>query len=236
MRSLVALSLLSLSLFAAACGDQQVPAADFGRGRFSDPKVSTSRFNTFSCATCHVVDAAAPVVAPGRLDPGYNLAGAPSRGGWWGNGSTTLLDAVNVCLKEFMGGAPLARDAEVTRQLDAYLEAGTPPAGTPAPFTLVRSVGPLANLEGDATRGREAYQKACFRCHGEAHTWKDHTTSAAVAIPEATQATFGALARDVTVEKIRHGRFFNIGGVMPLYTVEAMSDDTVADILAFMGL
>ena len=44
------------------------------------------------------------------------------------------------------------------------------------------------------------------------------------------------LARDVTVEKIRHGRFFNISGIMPFYTVEAISDQTVADLLAYMGL
>jgi hypothetical protein len=44
------------------------------------------------------------------------------------------------------------------------------------------------------------------------------------------------LARSVTVEKVRHGLFINIGGVMPFYTQEAMSDQTVADILVYMGL
>jgi thiosulfate dehydrogenase len=38
------------------------------------------------------------------------------------------------------------------------------------------------------------------------------------------------------VEKVRHGRFFNIGGVMPFYTAEALSDQTIADILSHMGL
>jgi thiosulfate dehydrogenase len=233
MRLLLACSLAALL---AGCGDDKVPAAELGQDRFADPKVSTSRFNTFSCATCHVVDPAQAVVVPGRQDPGYNLAGAATRGSWWGGGSTTLLDAMNVCVKEFMGGAPLVKDSDVARQLDAYLE-GAPAMAPPAKFTFVRITTPLAELAGDATRGAEAYQKACYRCHGEAHTWKGHSTKDATPIPESSISGFGmAQARAVTVEKIRHGRFINIGGVMPFYTQEAMSDQTVADICVYMGL
>jgi thiosulfate dehydrogenase len=230
------LLLCSLAALLAGCGDDKVPAAEFGQDRFADHKVSTSHFNTFSCATCHVVDPAAPSVVPGRLDSGYNLAGAATRTSWWGGGSTTLLDAINVCVTEFMGGAALAKDSDAARQLDAYLE-GPPVMTGPAKYTFVRITTPLAELKGDATRGAEAYQKACHRCHGDAHTWQGHTTSAATVIPESSITTFGMdLARSVTVEKVRHGLFINIGGVMPFYTQEAMSDQTVADILVYMGL
>jgi thiosulfate dehydrogenase len=230
------LSFLLTAALLAGCGDEKVPAAELGKDRFADPKVSTSRFNPFSCASCHVVDPASPAVVPGRLDSGYNLAGVGTRGSWWGGGSTTLLDAINVCVKEFMGGAPLTRDQDAARELDAYLEAGAPAMTMPAPFTFVRVTTPLAELKGDATRGAEAYQKACHRCHGEVHTWKGHSTALAVVLPESSISTFGNDARAVTVEKIRHGRFINIGGVMPFYTAEAMSDQAVADILVFMGL
>jgi thiosulfate dehydrogenase len=227
--------LCSVATFLAGCGDDKVPAAELGQERFADHKVSTSRFNTFSCASCHVVDPAAPSVVPGRFDPGYNLAGAATRGSWWGGGSITLLDAINVCVTQFMGGAPLAKDSDAARQLDAYLE-GPPVMAGPAKYTFVRITSPLAELKGDAAHGAEVYQKACYRCHGEAHTWKGHSTIAAVVIPESSISTFGADARAVTVEKIRHGLFINIGGVMPFYTQEAMSDQTVADILVHMGL
>lgn len=233
MRALAGFALLTLTL--GACGDREVPAAELGRDRFNDRKVSTSRFNNFTCATCHVVDPAAPVVVPGRLDPGYNLAGAATRGSWWGGGSTSLLDAINVCIKEFMGGGPLARDSDAARQLDAYLEAGAPATGMPAPFTFVRTATDLTELAGDATRGQEAYQKACARCHGEARSGNGRKAPATV-LPQSTQGTFGGAAREVTVEKIRHGRFINIGGVMPFYTAEAMSDQVIADMLAHMGL
>jgi thiosulfate dehydrogenase len=228
-------SLLLLASLLGACGDRDVPAAEFGRDRFSDRTVSTSRFNTFTCATCHVVDPAAPAVVPGGLDSGYNLAGAPTRGGWWGGGSPSLLDAINVCIAEFMGGRPLERDSETARQLDAYLES-TPPVAEPAKFSFVRTATALREVPGDATRGKDAYQNACFRCHGEAFTRKGASIRESVVLPQSTMSTFGELAREVTVEKIRHGRFINIGGVMPFYTTEAMADQTVADILTFLKL
>jgi thiosulfate dehydrogenase len=219
----------------AGCGQEEVPAADFGKDLFSSPKVSTSRFNVFSCATCHVVDPAAALVVPGRNDSGYNLAGAPSRGSWWGGGETSLLDAMNVCITQFMGGRPLTKSEDAARQLDAYLEANTPAAGMAAPFTVVRMVGSLDNIKGDAARGHDAYQSACARCHGEIHSGKGHNTAIASIIPDATNATFPGMGRAVTVEKVRHGRFFNVGGLMPFYTAEAMSDETLGDILAYLG-
>jgi thiosulfate dehydrogenase len=231
--SVAALCLLSF----AACGDRQVPASELGQDRFSDPKVSTSRFNAFSCATCHVVDAAAGPVVSGRLDPGYNLAGAATRGSWWGGGEISLLDAINVCVREFMGGRSLTRDEDAARELDAYLEAHPSSAAAgPAPFTVVRAVGPLADVAGDATRGHDAYHQACGRCHGELHTAAGHLPGVAVKIPDETVLNFPGQGRDVTVEKVRHGRFFNVGGLMPFYSAEAMSNQTLADIMAYMGL
>jgi thiosulfate dehydrogenase len=236
MKSTVAAAVLCLSLF-AACGDREVPAAELGQERFADPKVSTSRFNSFSCATCHAVDPQAGPVVAGRLDPGYNLAGAATRGSWWGGGETSLLDAINVCVREFMGGRTLTRDEDTARELDAYLEAHpSTAAGGPAPFTVVRVVGPLADVAGDATRGGDAYHQACARCHGAVHTSAGHLAGVGVKIPDETVATFPGQGRDVTVEKVRHGRFFNVGGLMPFYSAEALSNQTLADIMAYMGL
>jgi thiosulfate dehydrogenase len=228
--------LLALALLGSGCGDRDVPAAELGQDRFSDPRVSTSHFNTFTCATCHVVDAAAKVVPEGRFDPGYNLAGAATRSSWWGGGETTLLSAINVCIKQFMGGRALTRDEVAARELDAYLEAHPTTDTAPASFTIERMVGPLADIKGEATRGADVYQKSCYRCHGEAHSAKGRSSTIASIIPEASISSFHELARDVTVEKIRHGRFFNVGGLMPFYTKEAMTDQTIADILAYLGL
>jgi thiosulfate dehydrogenase len=55
-------------------------------------------------------------------------------------------------------------------------------------------------------------------------------------IPEDTIALFPTNARAVVVEKVRHGKFFNIGGVMPLYSAEAITDQEIVDVLVYLGL
>jgi thiosulfate dehydrogenase len=40
----------------------------------------------------------------------------------------------------------------------------------------------------------------------------------------------------VVIEKTRHGRFFGVGGNMPLYSLEALSDEDLGALLAYLGL
>jgi thiosulfate dehydrogenase len=40
----------------------------------------------------------------------------------------------------------------------------------------------------------------------------------------------------VVIEKVRHGRFFNIGGDMPLFSQEALSDEDLGALLAYLEL
>jgi thiosulfate dehydrogenase len=223
----------------AACGDREVPAAELGERLFSDPGVSTSRVNRFSCATCHRVAPGGPLVIPGSYDSGYNLAGVAGRPTWWGSYATTLLGAMNVCLQEFMGGRALSPEEDLARQLGAYLAEQSPPDPQPAaPFTIVRLVTPLDGMTGDVARGALIYSGGCYRCHGAIHDGAGALDRSFSVIPEDTQKAFPAPgeARWATVEKLRHGRFFNIGGVMPLYSLEALSDQDVADLLAYLGL
>ena len=43
-------------------------------------------------------------------------------------------------------------------------------------------------------------------------------------------------ARPVVIEKVRHGKFFNVGGNMPLFSLEAMSDAQLGDVLAYLEM
>jgi thiosulfate dehydrogenase len=240
-RPLLPLGLIGVALLAGpiACGDREVPAAELGERLFSDPSVSTSRANRFSCATCHRVAPGGPLVIPGSYDSGYNLAGVAGRPSWWGGYATTLLGAMNVCLQEFMGGRALLPQDDGARQLGAYLAEESPPDPQPAaPFTIVRRADPLNGMTGDVSRGGVIYAGGCHRCHGAAHTGDGRLDSTFSIVPEDTRKAFPAPgeARFATVEKLRHGRFFNIGGVMPLYSLEALSDQEVADLLAYLGL
>lgn len=228
---------LTLAAAGLGCGDQEVPAAELGERLFSDSGVSTSRRNRYSCATCHTVEPQAPLVVPGRYDSGYNLANTFSRPSWWGGYAGKVLDAVNVCVTEFMGGRRLAPEDAEARQLGAYLAGASSPEPQPAaPLTIVRAVTPLDGLTGNPAVGAVVYSAGCQRCHGSPRSGAGRLDETFSIVPDDTVKVFGDQARHAVVEKLRHGRFFNVGGVMPLYTAEALSDAQVANLLAFLGL
>ncbi len=228
---------LTLVLTAACAGTQT--AEEAGRAAFADASLSTSPLNRWSCATCHTVgQRTGPAIEdrrPGPLLPGYDLAQAPLRARWWGGDRTRFLDAVNVCVKDFMGGAPLTESDERARAVEAYL-LDVDGEASAWPLTIVKNIDALAGVEADAGRGAEAWRRSCRGCHGEPRTGKGRTDTRTSIVPDATVAAFPTQARAAVVEKVRHGRYFNIGGRMPPYSLEALGDGDLADILAYLGL
>jgi thiosulfate dehydrogenase len=221
-----------------ACG-KSPSAGEAGERAFNDPRTSASPTNPFSCAFCHFVDPGSPAVVPGRLDAGYNLAGAAGRDGLWGTRQITLLDAVNVCVARFMGGAPLAPEAPRAQQLLAYLEANSAGSAPASPMTLVRTVTGLDDVKGDPVRGRDVYQRACGRCHGDPYTGEGRPPTFAhlvPEIPEHVQNRLGLETKHAVIGKVRQGTILGTGGVMPIYSAEALADADLADLLASMGL
>lgn len=222
------------------CGGD-IPGPERGRQLFSDPNVSTSTFNAFACATCHLVSAtASPASAgaeSGRVDPGYNLFNAVHRPSWWGSYETRLLDSINYCVTEFMGGRALVAEDVQARALYEYLNQNSPDnPSPPLDLTVIRNVTTLSTISGDPGRGRDVVQRSCQRCHGALHTGNGRLSSRVSIVPEDTINNFPANARAVIIEKIRHGKFFNIGGVMPLYSAESISDPQIADVVTYLGL
>jgi len=266
------LSVLALATALAGlggCGDETVPAADLGARLFANSKLSPSPINAFSCATCHPVvvteladaDAGAPPDAgptdrhPGPIHPGYNLFDSVHRPSWWGGTETRLLDAMNYCLVEFMGGAALDATAPSARELYEYLKTVSPDDPSPAlSLTVVKNIDGLLALKAgaDPARGGDVFGRGCRGCHGQPHTGEGKLGSKTSIVPEdtitgpvcnpnhdpgaLTNPAALACARTVVVEKVRHGKFFNIGGTMPLYSIETLSDVEIADVLAFLGL
>ena len=234
-------ALLTAGLWFAGCGGK-APAADLGQRLFDDRTLSTSPYNVFSCGTCHAVGTSPPVLStqgphPGPIHPGYDLHDSVYRPGWWGGYETRLLDAMNYCLTGFMGGGALAEDDPKARELYEYLAAHSPDNPSPAlPLTIVKNVTALSDLAGDAKSGEDVYRRACLTCHGAPHTGAGKLGPKVSTIPEDTLAVFPTSARGVVVEKVRHGKFFNVGGLMPLYSEETLSDQELADVLAYLGL
>ena len=223
------------ALLAVGCGP--IPAAEYGEQLFQDPKLSASPYNAFSCATCHATTASPPA---GKLYAGLSLHNVASRPHWWGGYETRLLDAVNFCYTAFMRGVtPLAPEDPKSRALYEYLVRLSPDAQAPAqPFSVVKNVTDVPR--GDATRGADIYRAACQDCHGETHTGKGRLSELVPVLPEVSQ-DYGELfpgvpAGLVFIEKVRHGRFFGVGGNMPPYSQEALSDQDLGALLAYLGL
>lgn len=231
MRACVALLAL-----AAACGGE-ISGAERGEELFGSSELSPSDLNVFSCATCHSADEGA---GPTDGSPGYRLFGAAARTRYWGDDYAVLRDAVDACLVFFMKAEPLAAEDEDFHALYEYLLSITPDGAPedPYPFTVIENVADVAR--GDPGRGEEVYQRACGRCHGDAFSAGGSILREEVNLPGVTAdypADFpGVEPSLVVIEKVRHGRFFDIGGEMPLFSEEALSDDDLGALLAFLEL
>ncbi|RKH39492.1 cytochrome C oxidase Cbb3 [Corallococcus sp. AB050B] len=223
----------------AGCDGEDGPqdAADYGEALFQSSTLSSSEYNSFSCATCHATTAQAPA---GRIDSGHTLYNVAARPDWWGGSETRLLDAVNVCYVNFMRGVTkLGPDEPRSRALYEYLSRISPDAQAPAlPFTVVKDIQDVPR--GDATRGEAVYRAACQNCHGATHTGEGRLTTFASVLPEVTrtydEAFPGIPHAQVVIEKVRHGPFFGVGGTMPLYGKEALSDADLGALLTYLGL
>lgn len=220
---------LALLVWTSGCARS---AAEVGRSLFDDPKVSDARSNPFSCATCHPA-----VPQPTTVLPGYTLWDSPVRPSWWGGDELTLLDATNQCVTQFMRGTALPSTDEDGRALFVYLESLSKDASAPAlPLTIVQNIVDVKS--GDASAGAALWKGSCATCHGAPHTGQGRISSDASIVPDesidqhGTDANTGA--RRIVIEKVRHGKFFNIGGNMPPFSLEALSEAQLGDLLAYL--
>jgi thiosulfate dehydrogenase len=240
---------LAAALVALNCGART--AADVGADLLSSPGLSSARLNDYSCATCHGVDDTPPMVdGPAgptpRIGPGYTLRDSVARGSYWGGQQPTLLGAVNFCLVSFMRGQPLTADTDDGRALYEYLLSISPSAAAAAPLSppplslsLVKDIVEVPR--GDRSRGAEVYAGACQPCHGARSTARGRVVRLATALPEegvrhAQESFPGVAPALVFIEKIRHGQFFGVGGTMPPFSTEALSDADLGALLAYLDL
>ena len=219
--------------FAIGCGGP-LPARDVGKALFSDARTSSSDFNAVSCSTCHD-DGDGDGQA--RIFAGHPLTDVVGRSAWWGGQAPRLKDAVDNCLLFFMREpAPLDDDDPRGRALYEHLLSISPARSSPAlPLTIVENVSSLAR--GDPRRGEQVWTQACQSCHGAPHTGAGRLNELVAIVPEASEefAVQSGFDVDVVViEKVRHGLFFGVGGNMPPFSLEALSDEDLGALIAFL--
>jgi mono/diheme cytochrome c family protein len=229
---------LIVSAALGSCEDR-VSAEQRGRELFASPSFSTSRFNQYSCATCH---RSAPTDRPDAVLPGALLAGVTARPTFWGGSVVALEDAVGLCFEKFMRGGRFDASAERSVDLYAFLYSieRAPGAITNAvAFTIPGATVPPGS--GDAARGQRVYERACAACHGALRQSARAIMSATV-IPDDTEREHGAALgytqdtlRQVFVEKARHGAFLGFAGTMPPFSTELLSDQDLADMVAYVS-
>jgi thiosulfate dehydrogenase len=224
------LILPALLLSPSAC----TPSAQaYGQQLFTDAQFSGSKFDTWSCATCH-----ATRDDDTRMLSGHPLAGAAQRPSYWGGNELRFIDAASFCYVYFMRGAKAFDPAEPrSRALYEYL-ASLKGASDAKPYTVVANLMDVPR--GDATRGAQVYTSACKDCHGELHTGKGQNTPLASILPDVKNdyaMLFPGVAPSlVFIEKVRHGQFFGVGGNMPPFGLERLSDEDLGALLNYLEL
>jgi thiosulfate dehydrogenase len=223
---------LTLISLCAAVGCT-MPAKEYGALAFHDAEFSGSQFNTWSCHNCHATRADDP-----RILPGASMIGVTTRAGWYGGHAQSLFDAVQFCDVSFMRASKLEPDDARAKALYEYLQSLSADPADALPFTIVGNVADVPR--GDPDIGGEVYKQACHDCHGDLHTGQGRNTPRASLLPEIkedyVQLFPGTNPAVVFVEKVRHGQFFGVGGNMPLYSKEALSDEQLGALLAYLGL
>lgn len=217
-------------LLLAGCAQR---ASTYGEQLFNDPQFAGSQFNVWSCATCHAV-----WDKDTRILPGASMVGAANRPSFFGGRERRLIDAAGFCYVYFMRGpGPLQPDEPRSRALYEYLQSLGYQGAPAVPMTLVMAAEDVPRR--DATRGEAVYREACQSCHGEKSTGRGQNSVLASKLPNVAAeypTLFPGVAPGlVFIEKVRHGQFFQVGGNMPFFTKEALSDDDLGALLSYLG-
>jgi thiosulfate dehydrogenase len=207
-----------------------------GEALFGSRDLSPSAVNDYSCRTCHELSA---LETTETIKPGAPLAGVTLRPTFYGGQYNDLLDAINACRTEFMAAPiPLEADEQQARALYAFLESLEPGQPDAAPFSVVGTPEELPR--GELGRGQELYARACQGCHGLVHSGLGRLNESMTLLPEEFVLEHidyaPRIRRIVVVEKVRHGGFFGYGGRMPPFSLEALSNEQLADIIEALDL
>ncbi len=244
---LTALLTLSLAIIAnAEMHEKANEKAKMGRELFSDPSfggtLDPTKVSGLSCSDCHA-DFDEATTPDGRIRAGHSIIGVPHRGEAKGGMITADIFARaagggGFCYQHFLQKVPsdkvdpIAIPEEQAEALMAYFEhVSGDNKGPDFQITMLdkdaasAAADKIMEMKGDAQRGWKLYGQACNVCH-----------------PTAQRPGIGSQLvkkrppRDVEKRKHRIAAYVRKGGfTMPFFTEDRLSDQEIADIVAFIA-
>ena len=214
--------LFFLLLFGVACGSDE-PTTESNMLGESVYRLSTEGGNVFTCEACHALSVADD--SPRRA--GHPIGGDPNRSSFKNGQLDNFLDAVNSCRQEWMtADAWEEDDSEFVALRDFLAERG---GGDTITYEIV---SPPTDLAGDAAAGRETFNESCSFCHGE--DGGGDTFAPPIAGNGLTPEYVAQRIRQsgLTTSDVYDGL---VGGRMPFWAADRMSDDEVRNIATFIS-
>ncbi|MEQ8279349.1 MAG: DM13 domain-containing protein [Deltaproteobacteria bacterium] len=217
-----------VSVTLVACGGPSEPepieVARTGEAIFTEPNPAG---NTFTCSTCHALTEPA---ADGVRRVGHALGDAFHRSTYKNGQLTSLRDAVNTCVTEWMLAPAYTETSEDWLTLSAWLEAQSAGVGEEVTIQIVEP--PADVTGGDPEAGRATFNATCVACHGQ-------DGGGTVRAPGITGLSLDVdyIARRVRTSGLPDSEVYEglTGGRMPFWGLDRLSDDELRDIAAFVA-
>lgn len=215
------------------CQPADPTSIEEGRAVYSSPDPESENQYAFSCATCH---SDLPAGEETIRMPGHTLFDAVRRPHFKNGQVATFLGAANVCRTDWMLTRAWADADEDFLDLVSYLHSIAPPGPAPAYTYAIRPPSRQGPTTGIAQAGCELFHNACVICHGPS----------AGGTPRGPQLLFPQLGEpsfddpDFIREQVRLSGPMEsvyeglIGGVMPFWTPDRLSDAELEDLVAYL--
>ncbi len=187
--------------------------------------------STFSCSSCHAISETDGVAMDGLRRPGHELQNAAKRQSFKNGAIDNLLDAVNICVTEWMNGEALTADNQDWVNLQNWLlDQSTVEVAEPIQIDIVPP--PLDLAGGAVSTGQSLFNRRCIVCHG--------FDGAGTQL--APQVSNRGLSAELIALRVRTSGRLNssayqglTGGVMPFWGANRLSDSELIDIAAFIA-
>ena len=211
------------------------PSAIDGASVYMNPQPGG---NTFACAFCHALTE--PSI-DSFTRPGHSIGDALRRPSYKNGQLPNFLDAVNTCLDVWMTvSTPWTEETPEFQALSEFLASEDTGSGV-APTLSFSKHEPLtfaadnSDVNGDPIAGREKFNTSCAICHGADAMGTERAPQLAGRYTFNNSANI--IARKVrlsgpTDHSIYQGD--SVGGVMPFWAEDRISDDDLENVVAFI--